>query len=50
MEFLNEINNVTSLNRKNTIKIKAPLIELSKKLIIIQELLFCMIKIASIYG
>ena len=33
-EFLNEINNVTSLNRKNTIKIEAPLIELSKKQII----------------
>lgn len=33
-EFLEQINNVTSLNRKNKIQIKAPLITLSKKEII----------------
>tara|TARA_R100000008_G_scaffold86895_1_gene82548 strand:+ start:8510 stop:9220 length:711 start_codon:yes stop_codon:yes gene_type:complete len=33
-EFLTEINSVTSLNRKNLIKIEAPLIELSKREII----------------
>jgi len=33
-EFLTEINNVTSLNRKNLIKIEAPLIELSKREIV----------------
>jgi len=33
-EFLTEINNVAALNRKNKIKIEAPLIKLSKKEII----------------
>ena len=33
-EFLEQINNLTALNRKNRIKIEAPLIQLSKKEII----------------
>ena len=33
-EFLKEINNLTALNRKNRIEIKAPLINLSKQEII----------------
>jgi len=33
-EFLEQINNLTTLNRKNRIKIEAPLIQLSKKEII----------------